>query len=83
MKRTLVKILIEQRTVTELEYTPSLVVVPGDSLVPYTRQTLVSAPTLLYVKWTIHSHIIIRVQSGFSLVENRDLLEDRRTLTPF
>ena len=83
MKRTLVKILIEQRTVTGLEYTQSLVGVPGDSLVLYTRQTLVSALTLLYVKWTIHSHIIIRVYSGFSLVENRDLLEDRRTLTPF
>ena len=28
-------------------------------------------------------YIIIRVHSGFSLVENCDLLEDRRTLTPF
>ena len=27
--------------------------------------------------------IIIRVHSGFSLVENYDLLEDRRTLAPF
>ena len=28
-------------------------------------------------------YIIIRVHSGFSLVENCDLLEDTRTLTPF
>ena len=33
--------------------------------------------------YTIHNYIIIRVYSGFSLVENCDLLKDRRTLTPF
>ena len=31
----------------------------------------------------IKNDIIIRVHSGFSLVENCDPLEDRRTLTPF
>ena len=31
----------------------------------------------------INKYIITRVHSGFSLVENCDLLEDRRTLTPF
>ena len=31
----------------------------------------------------IVNYIIIRVHSGFSLVENCDLLEDRRTPTPF
>ena len=31
----------------------------------------------------IYIYVIIRVHSGFSLVENCDLLEDKRTLTPF
>ena len=31
----------------------------------------------------MYIYIIIRVHSGFSLVENCDLLEDTRTLTPF
>ena len=30
-----------------------------------------------------HHYVIIRVHSGFSLVENCDLSEDRCTLTPF
>ena len=30
-----------------------------------------------------NKYIIIRVRSAFSLVENCDLLEHRRTLTPF
>ena len=36
-------------------------------------------------KWSkiIAFYIIIRVYSGFSLVKNCDLLEDRRMLTPF
>ena len=32
---------------------------------------------------SIYHYIIIRVHSGFLLVENCGLLEDRRTLTPF
>ena len=32
---------------------------------------------------SIRFYVIIRVHSGFSLVENCDVFEDRRTLTPF
>ena len=32
---------------------------------------------------SIGIYVIIRVYSGFSLVKNRDLLDDKRTLTPF
>ena len=50
----------------------------------------VTVPTLirglifhLLFRQYINYYIIIRVHSGSSLVENCDLLEDRRTLTPF
>ena len=44
---------------------------------------LISKTTKLQGERYIFNYIIIRVHSRFSLVENCDLLEERRTLTPF
>ena len=57
------------------QYNDIKLVLPGISILNITPPC--------HLTQSINIYIIIRVHSGFSLVENCDQLEDRRTLTPF